>query len=75
MVIPVLVDLLKDQDTFVRRDAAVALGELGEEARPAVAALLALRTDKETVRRAAADALDKIDSEAAASFRKPVRKK
>jgi HEAT repeat protein len=75
VVVPALMEVLKDSDTFVRRDAAAALGEFGPDAKSAVPALLALQNDKEPVRRAAADALEKIDPEAAAKFKKPTGKK
>jgi hypothetical protein len=39
-LIPPLVDLLKDDDPLVRRDAALALGRLGEEGAEALPALL-----------------------------------
>jgi len=61
--VPALIDALKDQDAFVRRDAAHALAKFGAEAKPATTALsLAARQDKNLhVRQAAADALKQID--------------
>jgi HEAT repeat protein len=60
-VIP-LVDALLDGDKHVRKMAVVALGDIGAEAAPAVAALgRILRNDpEETVRRRAAVALGEI---------------
>jgi HEAT repeat protein len=74
VVVPVLTESLKDSDGFVRRDAAAALGNFGEDARSAIPALLAMNRDKEQVRRAAGEALGKIDSKAAAQF-KPLKPK
>ena len=39
VVVPALIDALKDDDTFIRRDAARALGRFGPEAAPAVPSL------------------------------------
>lgn len=66
-VVPALAEALKDENAFVRRDAARALGKVGPEARPAVPALLAAaRKDRErSVRKAVAEALKKIDPTAA----------
>jgi HEAT repeat protein len=69
VVVPALAESLKDTDTFVRRDAARALGDFGPEARAAVPALLALQKDKEPVRRAVEEALGRIDPEAANRFK------
>jgi HEAT repeat protein len=50
-----------DQDAFVRRAAATALGNLGLEARSAEPALLAALNDRSgPVRKAAAEALKKV---------------
>jgi len=66
-VVPALTETLKDDNAFVRRDAALALGKIGPDARPALPALTATLKDREhSVRKAAADALKKIDPEAAA---------
>jgi HEAT repeat protein len=62
VVVPALAEVLKDEDPYVRRDAARALGEFGPAAKPAVPALQAALGDKEPgVRKAAGDALRKID--------------
>jgi HEAT repeat protein len=61
-VVPVLVELLNDQDAFIRRDAALSLGRLGTKAEPAAAALrVAARDRNDHVRRAATEALKKIE--------------
>jgi HEAT repeat protein len=67
-VVAALTESLKDDDAFVRRDAARALGDIGPGAREAVPALTtSARKDKNThVRQAAADALKRIDPDAAA---------
>jgi vesicle coat complex subunit len=66
-VLPVLTGALKDENTYVRRDAAKALGEFGPQAKEAVPALLAGLRDREpSVRKAAAGSLKRIDPEAAA---------
>ena len=67
-VVPALVAVLQDADTYVRRDAARALGQFGASAAPtAVPPLIAALRDKEpSVRKAAAAALKKIDPAAAA---------
>ena len=66
-MLPVLTAALTDENLYVRRDAARAWGAFGAEAREAVPALLERLSDKEpSVRKAAADALKKIDPEAAA---------
>ena len=67
VVVPALALALRDQDAFVRRDAAHALGRIGPEARPATPALVAALKDKNLgVRQAAAKALKQIDPDAAA---------
>jgi hypothetical protein len=61
-VVPVLIDLLKDPDAFVRRDAAQALGRLGSKAESASAALRAAAQDRNPhVRRAATEAIQKVN--------------
>src|SRR5271165_2910207 len=62
-----LVDALLDGDMHVRKMAVVALGDIGTEAAPAVAALgRILRNDpEETVRRRAAVALGEIGAQEA----------
>jgi HEAT repeat protein len=72
VIVPMLIASLGDRDSFVRRDAARALGEFGPDAASAVPALLALRKDKESVRRAAVEALGQIDPSAAEQFKKPL---
>jgi HEAT repeat protein len=65
-VVPVLIEALADEDTYVRRDAARALGQFGAEARDAIPPLLASLHDKEpSVRKASAQALKQIDPAAA----------
>jgi HEAT repeat protein len=60
--VPVLVEKLKDENVYVRRDAARALGQFGPSAAGAVSHLRALLRDRESsVRRAAAQALGQID--------------
>ena len=55
------IEALKDKDVNVRREAAEALGELGEKAVKAVPALTqALKDKDEKVRKAAKEALEKI---------------
>jgi HEAT repeat protein len=66
-VVPSLAAALQDENTFVRRDAAVALGKMG----PGAAAVPALRTARKdrhaSVRKAAAEALHQIDPSAPAA--------
>ncbi len=65
-VLPVLIEALKDENVYVRRDAAKALGQFGAEAGEAVPALRERLRDKEpSVRKAAAAALKQIDPVAA----------
>jgi HEAT repeat protein len=67
IVVPALIKSLHDPDTSVRIYAAAALGESGTNGRPAVAALGELLSEtNQDVSNAAADALKKIDPEAAA---------
>ena len=66
VVVPVLIDALQDKNTFVRRDAAKALGKFGAEAKAAVEPLIArLRDDEPSVRKAAGQSLKQIDPAAA----------
>ena len=66
VVVPVLIESLQDKNTFVRRDAAKALGKFGAEAKDAVAPLLArLKDDEPSVRKAASQSLKQIDPGAA----------
>lgn len=67
VVVPILADALNDEDTFIRRDAARALGKFGPAAKEAVPALVARLNDQEpSVRKAAATALKLIDPTALA---------
>ena len=66
MTVPALAGALRDEDAFVRRDAAEALGKLGAAARAAVPDLAAATRDRNAeVRREAAKALKRIDPETA----------
>ena len=66
IVIPVLVEALQDKNTYVRRDAAKALGKFGPDAKEAVQPLVArLRDEEPSVRKAAAQSLKQIDPSAA----------
>ena len=59
--LPVLTDSLANPLDFVRYEAAVALGDLGPSAEPALSALEAAASDQSpAVRRAAAEAIRKI---------------
>jgi HEAT repeat protein len=65
----VLIALLKDEDSNVRQEAAVALGNLGPLAKPAIPALSATLTDQDsTVRYRAAEALGHIGPNAVGSL-------
>ncbi len=65
-VIAALVTALGDENTYVRHDAAVALGKFGAEGQAAVTPLVKALTDKDaSVRRVAGIALKKIDPQAA----------
>lgn len=60
-VLPVLIDALKDDNNYVRRDAARALAHFGPNAAPAVGALKErLRDPEPGVRKAVAYALAQI---------------
>lgn len=64
IVAPVLMKLLKDKDSDVRRAAVDALGKIGPNAKAAIPALTVLLKDKDGwVRKAAAEALEKIKRE------------
>jgi HEAT repeat protein len=75
--LPVLVSALKDQDLFVRRFSAQALGEIGPDAaREAVPALKSRLTDpKKEVVEAAATALGKLGSEGITALTDTVKDK
>ena len=63
--VPALIELLKDEDLWVRRFAASALGKFGPDAKIAVPALEELLGDKSAwVRQACAEALGRIGPEA-----------
>jgi HEAT repeat protein len=72
VVVPVLIESLQDKNTYVRRDAAKALGNFGGEAKEAVPLLLArLRDPEPSVRKAAAQSLKQIDPAAAKKAKVP----
>ena len=58
--VPALINVLVDEDGFVRRNAVYALGEIGEPAVPAL--IKALRDEAELVRSNAAEALHRIST-------------
>jgi HEAT repeat protein len=61
-IIPAMIQSLKDHDSDVRRSAAIALGQFGEQAKDAIPALQAAEHDRDArVKRAAAIALSRID--------------
>ena len=61
LAIPVLMSLLEDRDMHIRWRAAAALGELGDRAAKALAALQRLFNDPSTItRRYAVEAVEKI---------------
>jgi HEAT repeat protein len=61
----VLIDLLKDEDSNVRQEAAAALGNLGPLAKPAIPALSETLNDQDsTVRYRAVEALGRIGPKA-----------
>jgi HEAT repeat protein len=61
-VVPALIKALKDKDHDVRWGATIGLGYYGEQARDAIPALQERQHDPDVrVRRAAADALARID--------------
>jgi HEAT repeat protein len=70
VLVPVLTDALRDDNYYVRRDAARTLRRFGPEARDAVPALVVALKDREpSVRRAAANALAEIDPAAVKKYR------
>ncbi len=63
-IVPALTEMLKDENIYVRRDAARALGTFGTEAKSAIDALQIVLRDREpSVRKAAGLALSRIDPE------------
>lgn len=70
--VEIQIDLLKDKDWFRRKDAAITLGEMGDER--AIAPLIAALRDSEwNVREAAQDALAQIGSPAVEALIKALR--
>jgi HEAT repeat protein len=58
-----LIEALRDKEWTVRRNAALALGKMGADARSAAGALGKLRRDPDhLVRKAAQEALPKVKS-------------
>ena len=65
-VVPALTEALRDENGYVRHDAAWAIGHFGAEAQEALPALnVALKDEARNVRIAAVSALKKIDPGAA----------
>ena len=65
-IVPAVREALRDENAYVRHDAAMVLGKFGPDAREAVPALtLALKDKDQSVRKAAGSALKKIDPPAA----------
>jgi HEAT repeat protein len=70
--VEIQIDLLKDRDWFRRKDAAITLGEMGDER--AIGPLIAALRDKEwNVREAAQDALAQIGPPAVEPLTKALR--
>ena len=62
IVVPALIECLKDKQVDVRLNAAIGLGEFGEEAKPAIPDLRTAEKDGDArVRRAAGIAVTRID--------------
>jgi hypothetical protein len=62
LVIPALIDALKDKKNDIRLSAAIGLGQLGDQAKDAIPALQAAQHDHDArVREAAGKALVRID--------------
>ena len=60
-IVPALIESLKDENSFIRRDAAWTLGSFGEESRNAIPSLQEALHDREpSVRKAAARSLNQI---------------
>ena len=69
--VPLLVELLKDEEAFVRSNAAGGLGVVGAEAHPAVPALIRLLKDENAlVRYSAAEAIRRIGTAAVPALSK-----
>jgi HEAT repeat protein len=67
LVVPALIESLRDPDVFVRAQAATALGEFGTNAKPAAAVLIELLHEQnQDATNAASKAIKQIDPEAAA---------
>ena len=63
-VVPALIESLKSQKNDIRLSAAIGLGSFGEQARDAIPALQAARSDRDArIRGAAGVALSHIDPE------------
>ncbi len=62
LIVPALIDALKDSDSDIRWSAAIGLGSLGEQAKDAIPALQAAQKDHDArVREAAGKAISRID--------------
>jgi len=70
--VEIQIDLLKDKDWYRRREAAITLGEMGDE-RPIPHLIAALRDSEWNVREAAEDALTQIGSPAVEPLIKALR--
>src|SRR5881396_377253 len=70
--VEIQIDLLKDKDWYRRREAAITLGEMGDE-RPIPHLITALRDSEWNVREAAQDALAQIGSPAVEPLIKALR--
>jgi len=71
-IVPAMIECLKDTQEDVRLSAAIGLGSFGEEARPAIRELQAAQKDADArVRRAAGNALSRIDAKLPATTGPP----
>ena len=70
--VEIQIDLLKEKDWFRRKEAAITLGEMGDE-RAVAPLIMALRDDEWNVREAAEDALAMIGSPAVEPLIKALR--
>jgi HEAT repeat protein len=62
LVIPALIEALKDREPDIRLSAAIGLGTFGDQARDGISSLQAMQRDADArVRRAAGIALSRID--------------